>query len=56
MGARTFYHLPYYNAEIDLEQSGNMIDYALNELISRSRISTAHGILARRFLSRILIH
>jgi uncharacterized protein YqjF (DUF2071 family) len=29
MGARTFYHLPYYNAEIDLEQSGNIIDYAV---------------------------
>ena len=29
MGARTFYHLPYYNADIDLAQSGNTIDYAL---------------------------
>jgi len=29
MGARTFYHLPYYNAEIDLKQSGNMINYAV---------------------------
>lgn len=29
IGARTFYHLPYYNAEIDLEQSGNTIDYSL---------------------------
>src|SRR5947208_7579082 len=29
IGARTFFHLPYYNAEIDLEQSGNTMDYAL---------------------------
>ena len=29
MGARTFYHLPYFNAAIDLEQHGDTIDYAL---------------------------
>jgi uncharacterized protein YqjF (DUF2071 family) len=29
IAARTFYHLPYYNADIDLQQSGNTIDYAL---------------------------
>jgi len=29
MGARTFYHLPYYNAEIDLQQRGSTIDYDL---------------------------
>jgi uncharacterized protein len=29
MAARAFYHLPYYNAEIDLLQDGNQIDYAL---------------------------
>ena len=29
IGARTFYHLPYYNAEIDLEQNDNSIDYQL---------------------------
>ncbi|MFN2578256.1 MAG: YqjF family protein [Pyrinomonadaceae bacterium] len=29
IAARTFYHLPYYNASIDLEQSRNTIDYAL---------------------------
>lgn len=29
MAARTFYHLPYYNAGIDLEQTGHTIDYAL---------------------------
>jgi len=29
MAARTFYHLPYRNAAIDLEQSGHTIDYAL---------------------------
>ncbi len=29
MAARTFYHLPYFNAGIDLEQSGKTIDYAL---------------------------
>lgn len=28
-GARTFFFLPYYNAEIDLEQSANTIDYSL---------------------------
>ena len=28
LGARTFFHLPYYNAEIDLEQDGQVIDYA----------------------------
>lgn len=27
-GARTFYYLPYYNAELTLEQSANTIDYA----------------------------
>ena len=29
MAARAFYHLPYYNASIDLLQDGDMIDYAL---------------------------
>jgi len=29
IAARAFYHLPYYNAKIDLEQSVNTIDYAL---------------------------
>src|SRR5580765_3260743 len=29
IGARTFYHLPYYNADIELQQSGDRIDYAL---------------------------
>ena len=29
MAARTFYHLPYYNAAIEIAQQGNMIDYAL---------------------------
>lgn len=29
LGARTFFHLPYYNAEIKLEQDGQLIDYAL---------------------------
>ena len=29
IAARTFYHLPYHNAKIDLEQSGHTIDYAL---------------------------
>jgi uncharacterized protein YqjF (DUF2071 family) len=28
LGARTFYYLPYYNAELTLNQSGNKIDYA----------------------------
>src|SRR2546423_1865444 len=28
-GSRTFYYLPYYNADIDLKQSGGMIDYSL---------------------------
>jgi uncharacterized protein len=28
LGARTFFHLPYYNAEIKLEQDGQVIDYA----------------------------
>ena len=28
MAARSFYHLPYYNADIDLEQRGNVIDYS----------------------------
>ena len=28
-GARTFYHLPYMNAEIDLAQDGNTINYDL---------------------------
>jgi uncharacterized protein YqjF (DUF2071 family) len=29
-GARTFYHLPYYNARIDLAQSDNEIEYSLH--------------------------
>jgi uncharacterized protein YqjF (DUF2071 family) len=29
IGARTFYHLPYYNADIELAQTGPMIDYSL---------------------------
>jgi uncharacterized protein len=29
MAARTFYHLPYYNANIDLVQDRNTIDYTL---------------------------
>ena len=29
LGARTFYHLPYYNANIDLAQNGDQIDYEL---------------------------
>ncbi len=29
LGARTFFHLPYYNAEIDLEQDGDTIKYEL---------------------------
>src|SRR5947208_11619686 len=29
IAARAFYHLPYYNAKIDLEQSVNTIDYGL---------------------------
>ena len=28
-GARTFFHLPYYHADIELEQEGNTIDYRL---------------------------
>jgi uncharacterized protein YqjF (DUF2071 family) len=28
-GARTFFYLPYYNAEIDLEQDGSKIDYSI---------------------------
>ena len=27
-GARTLYYLPYYNAELALKQTGNMIDYS----------------------------
>jgi uncharacterized protein len=30
LGARTFYHLPYYNADIELAQDGKRIDYALS--------------------------
>jgi uncharacterized protein YqjF (DUF2071 family) len=32
IGARTFYHLPYYNADIELQQSGDRIDYALERI------------------------
>jgi uncharacterized protein len=32
IGARTFYHLPYYNADIDIQQTGDTIDY-LNQRI-----------------------
>ncbi len=30
LGARTFFHLPYYNANIELNQEGKTIDYALS--------------------------
>lgn len=30
LGARTFFYLPYYNAEIELEQDGQNINYSLN--------------------------
>ena len=30
LGARTFFHLPYFNADIDLEQDGAIIDYSLS--------------------------
>jgi uncharacterized protein YqjF (DUF2071 family) len=29
LGARTFFYLPYYNAEIELQQAGHTIDYRL---------------------------
>lgn len=29
VAARTFYHLPYYDADIDLQQDGKIIDYSL---------------------------
>jgi hypothetical protein len=29
IAARTFYHLPYFDADIDLQQRGNAIDYSL---------------------------
>ena len=29
MAARAFYHLPYFNADIDLEQSARTVEYAL---------------------------
>ena len=29
LGARTFFHLPYYNADIDLHQEDTCIDYSL---------------------------
>ncbi len=30
LAAKTFFHLPYYTAEIELEQEGNVIDYRLS--------------------------
>ena len=30
LGARTFFHLPYYNADIELKQEGKTIDYDLS--------------------------
>jgi uncharacterized protein YqjF (DUF2071 family) len=30
LGARTFFHLPYYNADIELNQKEDVIDYALS--------------------------
>ena len=29
LGARTFYHLPYFNAEIELDEDGDRVDYSL---------------------------
>ena len=37
-GARTFYHLPYFNAEMSLTQKGNTIDYS-----SRRKDSLTYG-------------
>jgi uncharacterized protein len=34
-GARKFYYLPYFNAEMSLEQTGNRIDYASTRTDSR---------------------
>jgi uncharacterized protein len=31
-GARTFFHLPYFNARIDLHRDGNEIDYAVDRV------------------------
>jgi uncharacterized protein len=32
LGARMFFHLPYYNAEIELEEEDETIDYALDRI------------------------
>jgi len=33
-GARRFYHLPYFNAEMDLRQDGNTIEYSSQRIDS----------------------
>ena len=32
-GARRFYHLPYFNAEMDLRQNGNTIEYSSQRIV-----------------------
>src|SRR5712671_617767 len=34
-GARTFYHLPYYNAEMSLEQEGETVSYSSKRIDKR---------------------
>ena len=49
LGARTFFHLPYFNADIDLEEAGDTIDYSLTQLTILPRACRHHGMLAKRF-------
>lgn len=39
-GARTFYHLPYFNARMELTQSGNKIRYASTRTHKNARSAT----------------
>jgi uncharacterized protein len=36
LGARTLFHLPYFNADIDLEQDGKVIDYDLERTVDEA--------------------
>src|SRR5436853_7191963 len=42
-GARTFYHLPYFNARMDLERSENQIVYESTRVDARGAPATFHG-------------
>jgi uncharacterized protein YqjF (DUF2071 family) len=41
MGARTLYHLPYYNAEIKLDQQGETVNYSLRRAVETNGLTAS---------------